>query len=616
MLGAGHTGVEAAAAWADGRREVLLVESSVRILPDWDAPLADAAHAALLAAGVGILVGWRAVAVEASGTMSRVTLRAGGGAPDRCETADLVVAALGWRPELAGLGVERTRALGDRDGFLQVDSRFETAEPGLHALGGALALPLTPQAVREQVASVVDVVAGREPVPVRFGALPRVIERPVPLLTAGLSAAGARSARIPRGHRSRSRRRGVGALRARCRHRQRARRAGGRAGRRRPGRCGRRPAVDAARTAVRRPGGRVAAPAGGGLGARHRRRGPAMNDAQTDLLRALADRLGPGGLLTGSAALSVYSRDASHLSGGRPLAVALPAREEDIAHVVAAVRRRRRAGGGARGRHRTERRRGAVAPARSSWARRDWSRSARSMPWSAPCAPSPGVLNATLSRHAAPHGLHFAPDPSSQAASTIGGNIAENAGGPHCLRLGVTSHHLRALDWCDARGRAWTTGEPVAVSRGIDLRGLLCGSEGTLGLVTGAWLQLTPTPPAVATLLARFPRARARHGGGAAPAAGRAAAGGRRDHRPGRWCSRWRRLSVSDCRRDVEAVMIAELAGDAAAVGPQADLAGRDAAARPARARCAAPPTMNSAWRCGSAASARSAPSADSRRTT
>lgn len=212
VLGAGHTGVEAAAAWADGRREVLLVESSVRILPDWDAPLADAAHAALLAAGVGILVGRRAVAVEASGTMSRVTLRAGGGAPDRCETADLVVAALGWRPELAGLGVERTRALGDRDGFLQVDSRFETAEPGLHALGGALALPLTPQAVREQVASVVDVVAGREPVPVRFGALPRVIERPVPLLTAGLSAAGAAT----RGFRVATGRAADGAAWARC----------------------------------------------------------------------------------------------------------------------------------------------------------------------------------------------------------------------------------------------------------------------------------------------------------------------------------------------------------------------------------------------------------------
>lgn len=212
VLGAGHSGVEAAAAWADGRRDVLLVESSVRILPDWDAPLAEAAHAALQAAGVGILVGWRAVAVDASGTAARITLRAGGGVPDRLETADLVVATLGWRPELAGLGVERTRALGDRDGFLQVDSRFETAEAGLHALGGATALPLTPQAVREQVAAIVDVAAGCEPVPVRFGTLPRVIERPVPLLTAGLSAAGAAA----RGFRVASGRAAVGMAWARC----------------------------------------------------------------------------------------------------------------------------------------------------------------------------------------------------------------------------------------------------------------------------------------------------------------------------------------------------------------------------------------------------------------
>ena len=64
----------------------------------------------------------------------------------------------------------------------------------------------------------------------------------------------------------------------------------------------------------------------------------------------------------------------------------------------------------------------------------------------------PGVLNDEVSRHASTRGLHFAPDPSSQAAASIGGNIAENAGGPHCLRHGVTLQHLRRLEWVDAGG--------------------------------------------------------------------------------------------------------------------------------------------------------------------
>ncbi|MBK9775584.1 MAG: FAD-binding protein [bacterium] len=319
---------------------------------------------------------------------------------------------------------------------------------------------------------------------------------------------------------------------------------------------------------------------------------------QTDLLRALADRLGPGGLLTGSAALSVYSRDASHLSGGRPLAVALPACEEDIAHVIGLCAAAgvpvvaRGAGTGLSG--------GAV-PCEDALVL-GTARLVALGPVDAVVGAvraQPGVLNATLTRRAAPHGLHFAPDPSSQVASTIGGNIAENAGGPHCLRLGVTSHHLRALDWCDARGRSWTTGEPVAVSRGIDLRGLLCGSEGTLGIVTGAWLQLTPTPPAVVTLLASFPVLE--HATAAVP----------RLLQAGllpvavEIIDQAMVLTVEEAFGfglpcDVEAVMIAELAGDAAAVGPQAELACRilgDAGAREVR-RAADEEQRLALWQC------------------
>lgn len=229
-----------------------------------------------------------------------------------------------------------------------------------------------------------------------------------------------------------------------------------------------------------------------------------MPDARDRLLAELRALLGSSGLLTGAAALSVYARDASHLAWGAPLAVALPAREQDLGAVVALCAAAgvpvvmRGAGTGLSG--------GAVPPPGAIVLGTARLTGLGPVDVAAGAVRAqPGVLNAAISRHAAPFGLHFAPDPSSQAASTLGGNIAENAGGPHCLSLGVTSHHLRAVDWCDADGRNWTTGAPVAVTRGLDLRGLLCGSEGTLGVVTGAWLQLTPEPETVRTLLAEFP---------------------------------------------------------------------------------------------------------------
>lgn len=191
VLGGGHTGVEVAAAWADAGREVLLVESADRLLPGWDADLAATARAALEARGVVVLAGRRAVACAACAAGARVMLRVGGGSPDRTETADLAVPALGWRPVFGGCGLERTRALLDRHGHLEVDSRCETAEPGLHAIGAALALPLSPLAARRQAALVAAVAAGQSPAPLRHALVPRLISQPVPLLAAGLSAAGA-----------------------------------------------------------------------------------------------------------------------------------------------------------------------------------------------------------------------------------------------------------------------------------------------------------------------------------------------------------------------------------------------------------------------------------------
>jgi glycolate oxidase len=116
----------------------------------------------------------------------------------------------------------------------------------------------------------------------------------------------------------------------------------------------------------------------------------------------------------------------------------------------------------------------------------------------------PGVLNLDLSKYAEPYGLFFAPDPSSQKASTIGGNVANNAGGPHCLSLGVTTNHVLGLEVVLHDGSALRLGGKSPDGPGLDLVGLMVGSEGTLGIVTEATVRLLPLPAAVRTTLALF----------------------------------------------------------------------------------------------------------------
>ena len=120
----------------------------------------------------------------------------------------------------------------------------------------------------------------------------------------------------------------------------------------------------------------------------------------------------------------------------------------------------------------------------------------------------PGVVNVRLSAAAAPHGLHYAPDPSSQTACTIGGNVAENAGGPHCLKHGTTTQHILALEVVLADGSVVGLGSPGGEGWGPDLVGLFVGSEGNFGVATRITVRLTPTPRAVRTLLADFPSLR------------------------------------------------------------------------------------------------------------
>jgi len=117
----------------------------------------------------------------------------------------------------------------------------------------------------------------------------------------------------------------------------------------------------------------------------------------------------------------------------------------------------------------------------------------------------PGVVNQELSLVASSHGLFYAPDPSSQKACTIGGNAAENSGGPHCLYYGVTTNHVLGMEVVLADGSVhWVSGD--APDRlGLDLCGVLVGSEGTLCAITKIKVRLLRIPPSVATLLAAFP---------------------------------------------------------------------------------------------------------------
>ncbi|MGZ4734210.1 MAG: FAD-linked oxidase C-terminal domain-containing protein [Acidimicrobiia bacterium] len=116
----------------------------------------------------------------------------------------------------------------------------------------------------------------------------------------------------------------------------------------------------------------------------------------------------------------------------------------------------------------------------------------------------PGVLNLDLTRAVAHLGLHYAPDPSSQQACTIGGNVATNAGGPHCLAAGVTSSHILAVDVVLADGSVARLGGLEPDVAGLDLRGCFVGSEGTMGIATRIAVRLQPNPPCIRTLLLDF----------------------------------------------------------------------------------------------------------------
>lgn len=116
----------------------------------------------------------------------------------------------------------------------------------------------------------------------------------------------------------------------------------------------------------------------------------------------------------------------------------------------------------------------------------------------------PGVVNVWLTNALKAHGYHYAPDPSSQGACTIGGNVATNSGGPHTLKYGVTVNHILGVELVLPSGDLVTLGGPTEDSPGYDLVGTVVGSEGTFGVVSKVWVRLTRNPEAYRTLLGVF----------------------------------------------------------------------------------------------------------------
>ncbi len=206
---------------------------------------------------------------------------------------------------------------------------------------------------------------------------------------------------------------------------------------------------------------------------------------------------------TERAELATFASDGLPTLRRTPALAVLPGSASEVSRVLAALRRRRvpfvarGAGTGLSG--------GALGEAPSVLV--TLTRLARILavdPANRRAVVEPGVVNATLSRAAAPFGLMYAPDPSSQTACTIGGNVAENAGGPHCLKYGVTTNHVLALEVVLSSGAVLRLGSPGGDVWGPDLVGAFVGSEGMFGIATEITVRLVPLPAQVRTMLADY----------------------------------------------------------------------------------------------------------------
>ena len=219
----------------------------------------------------------------------------------------------------------------------------------------------------------------------------------------------------------------------------------------------------------------------------------------------LAAIVGGGGLLRRDEELMVYECDGYTLERSRPEVVVLPRSTAEVAAIVRLCNRHgvrfvpRGAGTGLSG--------GCLpigAPVMIGLSRMNRIVSVDLENCTARV--EAGVVNREVTARVAPHGLYYAPDPSSQPACTIGGNVAENSGGPHTLKYGVTTNHVLSIELVRSDGEVVELGGVLDDGPGYDLRGVLIGAEGTFGLVTQATLRLLPLPEGYRTLLAVFDR--------------------------------------------------------------------------------------------------------------
>jgi glycolate oxidase len=221
-----------------------------------------------------------------------------------------------------------------------------------------------------------------------------------------------------------------------------------------------------------------------------------------DLIPELKRIVGDNYVLDDQADLLVYEYDAS-IDRGNPVVVVLPDTAKEVSQVLKLARLNsipvvaRGAGTGLSGGAIAEH--GGIVLSMTKMNRiLEVNRSDRY------AIVEPGVVNLDLSTHVASEGLYYAPDPSSQRACTIGGNIAENSGGPHCLAYGVTTNHVLGMEVVLADGSITWFGDNGRDGIGYDLRGITIGSEGTLAIVTKISVRLLRLPEHVKTMLMSF----------------------------------------------------------------------------------------------------------------
>lgn len=214
--------------------------------------------------------------------------------------------------------------------------------------------------------------------------------------------------------------------------------------------------------------------------------------------------VGSSYVLTNPLALHTYSQDGYTLTQGRPRAVILPSSPEQCVAVVKCLSKHkvplvaRGAGTSLSG--------GAIPSEESVVMHFSRMNHILGVDWTNQVIEvEPGVINADISQYLGTHGYFYAPDPSSQQACTIGGNFAENSGGPHCLKYGVTVNHIVMADVILPDGTVRRFGNLTrTLCDGPDWLGLMIGSEGTLGIAVRLWLRILPLPKASRTVLALY----------------------------------------------------------------------------------------------------------------